>query len=1162
MSEILLRIRRKFFSPFLLVFTLFAMTAYAQQDVGYIGGTVTDQSGGVVPGAKVIITNAGTGIAQDVLSNSQGFYQSPPLPPGAYTVSVGMQGYKTHTMTNVVVDAAAHVTSNIGLEIGSMETVVNVDSVPPALDVVDAQIGNTVDTRAVQELPVNGRSVLALATLSPGVVSAAGSTNQGFTNRGAQASAIRISGGVPGGNNNLLDGVSNLQNYLGEIAINIKADSVQEFKIMTGVVPAQFGYTSGGVINVVTRSGTNRFHGSIYEFFRNDYLDATQALPRVTKPELRFNNYGGTLGGPIFRDRAFFFGNYEEYRYITGSPATYSVPTVAERSGDFSDVGRVVNGVCTPYKLYDPYTGSASTQRTAFSGNNISNRLDPVALNALNLFVPAPNNTAGQDPCTHANNYIAVPKLVSNERTIVGRVDFKLSNKDSLFARYAYYQNYTNNGNLGFGPLYYRNDTLSNFDAMLAETHTFSPNLLNDFRLAVLRSDFPFQAATAFQNYAGKIGLPGVGGDVAPVFNVSGMPSLNGTVGFRASTTIEVLDDVTKIIGAHTLHFGFDGRFVEGFNNQSGNASGAYTFSANQTAQGTDSTLTSVPANTNIGNVFASFLIGATSSASTQLSRGIAYRQYQFAGYIQDDWHANQRLTINAGLRWDYQQQPREKKNGLADFDITQQNPVTGYMGKVRFAGLNGEGTNFVKENWNDWGPRVGFALVLTNDNKTALRGGYAVYYPTVAQTSYDQAAGSFNGFGQLSTSYTSPTTYGIAFPLQNGVPTPAQAPIGAAAGETAYRGQTGFYILPTVKTPQSMQYTLTLSRQLPSNMVLDVSYLGNHGRHFNLGNLNINTLDPAYFSKGDLYLNTPVANPYAGQIPENATLNAPTIIPANLLKPYPYMSSVQQSEPRAAHFDGNFMYVTLQRRAAEGLQFLGAYTYGKLMSLPIYSDIATTSGITQTGGGIQNWRNLDGDYSVDAIDVTHRGTVAVLYDLPFGKGRKFLNKGGAMDRLIGGFQFNTTMTVESGRPLSFSGVGASNRGIATRPNIDESKLRDIPSACVALNGPKLCRFNYLAFTNPPAYTFGNAPRYYSHLRGPGVINFDMSIFKTTRITESTSLELRLEAFNAFNHTNLGMPNTSFSGSGNNALNTNNQMGVVKTSLDPRRIQLAAKFHF
>src|ERR1700733_4889528 len=377
----------------IVLFCVFSRVANAQQDVGFIVGTVTDSSGGVVPSAKVHIVNESTGISQDLTTNESGYYRSQPLLPGTYSAIVSISGFPTASTKGLIVDAAANVTANVRLEGGSLTTSVTVDATPPSLDVVDAEIGNTVDTRAAQQLPVNGRSVLALATLNPGVESAVGATSEGFTNRGTQASAIRISGGVPGGNNNLLEGVTNLQNYLGEVAINVKSDSVQEFRIMSGVIPAQFGYTSGGVINVITRSGANTLHGSLYEFFRNDALDANIAFPTPVfgKPELRFNNYGGTLGGPIKRNKAFFFGNYEVYSFVNDTPFYSSVPTLQERAGNFGDLGQLVNGVCTLVPIYDPTTGSSTTPRKQFANNTIlQSQLDKVALAAQGAFYPLP----------------------------------------------------------------------------------------------------------------------------------------------------------------------------------------------------------------------------------------------------------------------------------------------------------------------------------------------------------------------------------------------------------------------------------------------------------------------------------------------------------------------------------------------------------------------------------------------------------------------------------------------------------------------------------------------------------------------------------------------------------------------------------------------------
>jgi hypothetical protein len=1134
-----------------------ASPLFGQQDVGYIFGNVLDASGQLVPGATVHVESASTNIAQIVNSDGQGFYQSQALKPGVYTVRIEKEGFSTSIASAVTVDAAARVAVNVRLEVGSVSVSIQVEAISPALDTTDAQIGNTVDTRQVEQLPVNGRSVLALATLSPGVESAVGATSEGFVNRGTQASSIRISGGVVGGNNNLLDGVSNLQSYLGEVAINVKADAVQEFRIMTGVIPAQFGYTSGGVINIISRSGANAFHGSVYEFFRNDLLDATIAIPkpRFGKPELRFNNYGGTFGGPIKRNRAFFFTNYEEARYINGQTGYNSVPTAQERTGNFNDLGRLVNNVCTPYAIYDPATGTNTVPRTTFLGNIIpTSRLDPAALTIQATLYPLPNNTSGAyDPCTHSNNYLAAPKVAFNERSALGRVDYSLSEKNSLFARYAYYQAQTNNAS-GFGPIFNRNDNLRNYDAVISETHVFSPSLVNDFRLAVLRSDFTFQGATAGQNYAAKYGIPNDNAIIAPNIG-NGLPGTNPTLGFRASTTIEFVDDVTKTFGAHTIRFGTDIRLSQAYNNQSGGASGSFNFSSAQTAAGTNSSVTS-----GTGSTYASFLIGSVSAASAQESRGTDFRQHQYAAYVQDDWRANKRLTVNAGLRYDLQVQPHERNNGIDDFDITRVNSVSGYMGAVRYAGVNGEASNFVPENRGNFGPRAGFALLLTQDGKTAARGGFAIYYPSLVQTSYAQGVGSPNGFGLLNTNYSSATPAGPAFTLSSGLPSPPVFPQGAAGGQNAFLGQSGYYIVPLAKSPQTQQYTLTVSRELPFKTVLDVSYLGNHGTHFNLGNRNLNTLSPQYFGLGTAYLNTSVANPYARLVP--GSLGAATITRANLLKPYPYMSSVQTSDERTSHYDGNFLYVSVQRRTDVGLQINAAYTYGKLMTLPVYTDLAT-AGLSTNGPSIQNPRNVDAEYGVDTVDVTHRLTVAALYDLPFGKNRHFFHSSKLADRLFGGFQANAIMTAETGRPLAFG--GASNQGIATRPNIT-------PGVDVRAAHPSRTQwFNTAAFTNPADYSFGNAPRYYSRVRGPGALNFDLSAFKTTTISDRVKLELRLEAFNALNHVNLGMPNTSF-GAGAPAdptnptaeggSNTNSSFGTITSAASPRNVQLGAKLIF
>jgi hypothetical protein len=1152
--------------------------ASAQQDVGYILGTVADSTGAALPGANVTITWQTTGLTQTVVTNQAGLYSSEPLQVGQYTVTASLTGFSTATIRDLIVDAAAHVQANLTLQVGTTSANVVVEATPPVMDTTDGQLSNTIDAREAQQFPVNGRSVLALASLTPGVVSAVGAISEGFQNRGTAVSAIRIAGGASGVNNNILDGVSNVQDWLGEIAINLKSDAVQEFNIMSGVIPAQFGYTSGGVINVVSRSGGNSIHGSAYEFFRNDALDAVQAFPRPAfgKQETRFNNYGGTLGGPIRRDKMFLFGNYEQYNYASALPTYFSLPTALEQTGNFSDLGQVVGGVCEPIKIYDPSTASTTGARTQFPGNIIpAGRLDSVAQAYQTMFYPTPNNTSGSyNPCTHANNYLYALPILANERQGVVRSDYKVSGSDSLVARYAYYLNQTNNGtNAGGLPGIYshRNDRLQTQDAVLSETHVFSPALLNDARIGGMRSDYPFQAASANKNVAGQIGLPNDTATLIPTMT-NGVIAPNITLGFRASTTIEGFDDLTWIVKQHTLHIGGSVRFSEGYNDQTGaSSSGTFSFIAGSTAAGNNTTVT-----TGTGSQYASFLLGQVNNASQLVQGGSAFRRTMYAVYLQDDWRATPRLTINAGLRWDFMSQAVEKQNGIQNFDINETNPLNGYAGAIEYAGVNGAGRNFVKQNWADFGPRFGFAYALSNDNKTILRGGIGLYYPATDIESYDQSSGSTNGYTSYTTTYTAPTTNGADFQLHNGFPFAWGVPLGAAGGQNAFLGQSAAYVLPNAKDPSSQQYTLTVSRELPLGLVADVSYLGNHGNHFLNTSPNINTLAPQYYSLGTAALSVSVPNPYKGIVP--GSLGAATITEANLLKPYPYMSTVTLQDPRNGFYWSNLAMLSVQRRVQHGLQIIGAYTFGKILDEGIQglSDLSAVG--TSTAGGPtlstgasspQNWRNPQAEYSVDAIDVTQRVTVSGLYDLPFGAGQRFLSSG-RMNRLTSGWQYNVIMTLESGRPIGI--VGANNH-LATRPNVIPGvSLKAGRQGRDALYKTGILQwFNPEAFINPPDYTFGDASRYFSSVRGPGTVNFDMSLFKTTHITEGTTLELRIEAYNALNHDNLSMPGGTFTAGppaiasdpyAEGGLNTSSTFGKITASGAYRNVQLAAKLHF
>lgn len=1141
--------------------------ALAQQDVGYILGIVTDQSGAAVPGANVSITSKSTGMNQTMVANDNGYYTSQPLQVGQYTVTADKVGFSSATIRDLTVDAAAHVQANLTLNVGTTTTNVTVQATPPIMDTTDAEIGTTIDSRAAQQLPVNGRSVLALATLSPGVESAVGAVSEGFQNRGTAVSAIRINGGPDGENSNILDGVTNMQDWLGEIAINLKSDSVQEYRIMSGVIPAQFGYTAGGVVNVVTRSGSNELHGSAYEFLRNDALDAEPSFPRPEfgKGELRFNNYGGTLGGPIKHNRIFLFGNYEQYSYSSQYPSYFAVPTLQERTGDFSDLGQLVNGTCTPINIYDA-DNVLNGQRQKFVGNVIpSSRLDPVALAYEKLFYPLPNNSSGAyDPCTHANNYLAQEPLLSNERQGIVRGDYRVSDNDSVMARYAYYFNHTNNGGQFSNKYSARNDNLQTQSAVLSETHTFKPTLLNDARFGLMIGDFPFLAATAGENVAGKIGLPNDTPIVAPTM-INGYPTPNITIGFRSSATVEIIDDLMWLRGNHSLHIGGSARWSEGFNNQTASSpSGTFNFSADTTAQGSD---TSVVSGT--GSAYAGYLLGQVTNASQLVTSGTALRRMMYAGYLQDDWRVTARLTVNAGLRYDMQTQAVEKHNGLENFDITKPNPTNpAFTGLIEYANTNGYGRNFVKENYGDFGPRIGFAYSLDSASKTMLRGGAAIYYASTASYNYDESSGNPNGYTNMTTTWTANSAHGYLFHLQNGLPGSWAQPLGAAGGPNAFLGQSASYINPVAKSPSAQVFTLAVSRELPYGMVVDAAYSGNHGIHFENYSPNLNFLSPQYYALGTAALSAQVANPYAGQVP--GSLGAPTLTRAQTLKPFPYMSSVTMLNPRNGYYSANLGTLSVQRRAQRGLQVMGAYTFGKTTDAGVagVSDLSYIG--TFTSASPQNPYNPRADHSVDTIDVTHRLTISGLYDLPLGKGQMFFTSP-KTDRIFSGWQINSILTVESGRPIAVTGA---NNQLATRPNLNPNVSLFVPhqSRSVLYKTGELEWFNPLAFVNPPDYTFGNTPRTFGNLRGPGTFNLDASLFKTTHLTERTTLELRIEAYNVLNHPNLPMPGSTF-GAGppvdpsnpyaEGGFNTNSSFGMITSgAVTTRNVQVGGKFSF
>ena len=1152
----------------------------AQQGTGNIIGTVRDVSGASVPNATVDVENQDRHDVVHLTTNDAGFYSSPPLVLGNnYRVTVTHQGFQTSVVNGIAVTVGSRTEGDVQLQVGGVTATVQVESQQAAaLDTTSATLGAVIGEKSIQELPLNGRNVIALTTLTPGVRVNATVSQSGFANRGTNLSAISINGSPTGSNSYLLDGQSNLSTTTGEIAVNPNVDSIQEFKVQSGVFSAQYGFTLGGVVNLASRSGTDSFHGSVYEFLRNDVFNARNyfARPPLTKPVLRYNQFGGAIGGPVMHKRAYFFANYEMYRFIQSNPQYLSVPTPTQRTGNFAGLADA-NG--NKIQLYNPYSTTITNgvaTRTPYTNNQITN-LDPAAVKYQNLFYPLPNVTPSNQ-YTNTNNFLFSNKGISNQYNALGRFDMRVTEADTAFVRFAYYSNFTNGGT--GGGTYYPDPRVSNrFDTYVSkellagDTHVFSSTLINDLRLSIERQEFPFQAASYGSNIPALLGLPSsVPGFATPTVG-NGLPSSVQTIGFRAYTLPQITDTITKVIARHALTFGTDLRYNIGANLQRNAPSGTFSFAAGLTSD--PSGAAAAAGFVNSGNTYATFLSGAVSAASIVTNTGETDRAYSASFFAQDDWQASERLTLNLGVRYDYQQQPFEQNNGYSNFNPTAASG--GFTGITQYATVNGAGRNFVPERYTDFAPRVGFAYKATADGKTVARGGFGIYYPLEFNSVY---TGQTQGFANTTTSYNPAGNDSrlVAFQFINGFPTAPVQPLGAALGPLGFLGQSIGYQDPTRwKTPMSQQYTLSVERQIPYDIVLQATYVGNHGVHIPAGGYNLNSLNPSNFALGRTSLQASVPNPNAGKFA--GSLGGATITRAQALLPFPAYSSITVYNPHDGNFIAHYLELSAQRNARNGLTVLFGYTMVKLLSDSSSSPLSYLNALAATNGYQNVYDRHASEYSLDPADVSQRATISALYNLPFGRGQHFASGSGFVNRLIGGFQFNLIGVFQTGVPLAITGANAYT---ATRPNY-------VPGQSVAINGQSPSRwFNIFAFQNPTDYTFGNVPRTQPHVRGPGTQNFDFSVFKTTEITERFKVQLRAEAFNVLNHANFGLPGTGFSAAantlnaatgngsssgctvtgsgatatGSGACNTNGTFGVITSAADGRSLQLAAKLIF
>jgi hypothetical protein len=1166
-------------------------SAWAQKDTGAIDGTVKDASGKVVVGAKVTVTDVDRGTVTETVSNGVGEYTASPLKVGRYKISVEKTGFKTALAGPVVVEIQEHPTVDVTLQVGRVDETVTVTARSPMLETETSDLGQVVSGDRAVTLPLNGRNYAQLALLGAGVVpSEPGSrveTSYGFSSNGARALQ----------NNYLLDGVDNNSN-LGDVltgqayVIQPSVDAIEEFKVQTNAYSAEFGRGNGAILNAVIKSGTNSFHGDVYEFFRNDVLDGRNAFDTSRQP-YRQNQFGATLGGPIIKDRTFFFVDYEGLRIAQALPQLSLVPTPAEIGGDFSSFltntpalsvdinGNATNTPAVDCNGHPTFLGEIFNTRMTKSSNlnpsgvcgfpigvdgagnptNIfpSGLIDPLAARLSALF-PAPNTNF------NGANFIADPRRTASRNNFDVRIDHKLGDHDSLFGRFSYehqpsftpspFQNDLDGGAFSDGS---EDDSFRS--VAISETHIFTSNVANEFRLGYNRINSHRFQLNANTNVSANLDFPGVpfGPDLGglPQISINDGTATIGSSGFlpaiEKQNSYVLSDNFTWIHGRHSAKFGTEIR-REQFtlfepSSARGNLNFASDFTDNPSAPDTG------------GEAFATFLLGITDGAQLTNTHNVDYHRQIYAVYGQDDFRVTSKLTLNLGLRYELFTTIKASGNEQGTFDFSddsilvpkgQNAQLTPFLA-ANIPVVRTGSTGLISPDLNNFAPRIGLAYQITS--KLVLRTGYGIFYGGQENGPYSNPSPGFNPPFFVTQSFNQPcfessanpagvdcSVPGLSF-LQQGFP---------ANSLTDPNTPILFSVSPKIRTPYNQQWHLGFQYQLPSQTVLEISYAGSHGQKlYNFYNGNQAQPNATFCTT-----------------PPNTVLDCPTDArrPAQQCDDStfpPTCNDVFDTGIDLLRTDGfsnyNSLQVRLEKNFSHGLQFEASYTYAHALD-----DASSAALGSLNNGDFRNQLDPALEYGNSDFDVRHRFVISYIYQLPFGNGKKFGgNATGVMNQLIGNWQIAGITTASTGNwftvtdavsNFSTSDGGGGVGFFEVRPNLVGN-----PNAKPCIPGTV---FNTCAFVdNTIPFTFGDAGR--NIVRGPGFQNWDLSIFKMFPVREQMRFEFRAEFFNIWNHVNpVFEPVGEISEEPQPVEFGTPQFGFAQGARDPRFIQFALKFYF
>ena len=1129
----------------LSTFTLIAPIA-AQENRATIVGTVVDQNGGVIPNAAIKATNTETNAVTTTTSNESGIYTLPFLPVGKYQITATATGLKTTRRDNVELRVGDRIQLDFAMEVGSVSETVTVISETPLLETATASRGQVIDESKVRDLPLLGRNPFLLAALASGVqiTSTQGSISfRPFDNGGMDA--ISINGGRQRSNEFLIDGQPNTgteNGGIGALSFVPSPDAVQEFKVQSNTYDAQFGRTGGGTVNVSLKGGTNKLHGALYHYFRNDVLNANPFQSNAAnsrRTAFRWNQPGLVVDGPIWipkvyngKDKAFFMFSWEKIKSSIPSPVTLTVPTLEQRAGDFSKTFQA-NG--SPIIIYDPICTGTPCTRTPFANNRIpTNRLNPVALKLLD-FIPLPNlpgNTQG------FNNFFNGPNARTDEYDqFASRIDYSLSDKHKLSGRWLRNNRHELRGLAGYkreaSPFFahYRKNQGGGMDF----TSTLSPTLVSNFKINFIRHEFAIEPYSDGFDFT-QLGFPAalksqVARSYFPSFTLTdysqfGGVTFAGAPGNRytfsdASTFSEVLN---KTSGSHSLKFGGEVRFLRDNYISPSSSVGIFNFTRAFTQRDP------LVGDAASGNAFASLLLGHPNNASAPINASFAYQHLYYGAFFQDDWRISRKLTLNLGLRWDYESPTSERFNQLnAGFDKTSPSPIQPpdlqLKGGLLF--VNQDNRLPFKRDLNNFGPRVGFAYQL--NDKTVMRGGYGVSYLPV----FDP--GTSLGFS-VNTEYVASTDGGItpANSLSNPYPNGLVRPSGAAGGLSTLVGQGFTFYRNDVKIPMNHQFSFGVQREIFWGQVFEVNYSGSRTRKL-ITAQNINEVSAADLARGAAYLNERITNKMAGFIPGNAALNAPMIVRSQTLRPFPQFLSLVEDRNTIGRSWYNSLQMRVEKRLSKGLHYLFSYTFSKNMEAIAYLNAQDPIGQLAS--------------VVTADHTPHRAMISGGYDLPFFKDSSPLVRG-----IAGGWKVNLIGNFQTGVPIGMPG----GVFLIGDPKLDNpTRDRWFNTCTLTATGARQTCANASetpVFQVQPAFTLRSASLRFKNILTSRPPTFDVSLFKAFRIKEGIALQLRGEAFNFANTPWFGAPN----------LTVGPNLGIVGPTQvnDQRQIQLGLKLIF